>query len=315
MPYPKTMTTQVQGRNLIKSFEKLSQKAYKLEGEKEYTIGYGHKGAEVKSTDYWTIPKCEQMFLIDVKKHEQFKNQVTVPLNQNQFDALSSFSYNLGGLYSNGTQTTLLKMLNKGDYKGASNQMMRFVYPIQFKVGLTRRRLAEKKLFDTPIKAIAPIKTKANEQAVNKANAQKQADLKNQLALQDKLTAQDRREEIADQNAIKKAQLTRNAQQVNIAKAKAKANQIARENAIKLAKQNALRREQLNAIALKNAHNTNNPIPNTKSNPTDSKAKVQPKPLRDISQAKVLKSGLSLIGLIALVFVMNNAELEKTELE
>jgi hypothetical protein len=161
---------------------------------------------------------------------------------------------------------------------------------------------------------VAPI-TNKNQQAVNKANAQKQADLKNQKALQDKLTLQDRREEIEDQNAIKKAQLTRNQQQLNIAKAKAKVNQIARENAIKLAKQNALRREQLNAIALKNAHKTNNPIPNTKSRPTDSKAKEQPNSLRDISQAKVLKSGLSLIGLIALVFVMNNAELEKTELE
>jgi lysozyme len=78
---------------------------------------------------------------------------VTVPLTQNQFDALVDFAYNAGA--ANLRSSTLLRLLNSGDYAGASGQFIRWnkatsngqliVLP-----GLTRRRTAEAQLFNTP---------------------------------------------------------------------------------------------------------------------------------------------------------------------
>jgi lysozyme len=76
-----------------------------------------------------------------------------VPLTQNQFDALVDFAYNAGA--ANLRSSTLLRLLNSGDYAGASGQFIRWnkatsngqliVLP-----GLTRRRTAEAQLFNTP---------------------------------------------------------------------------------------------------------------------------------------------------------------------
>ncbi len=71
---------------------------------------------------------------------------VTVPLNQNQFDALVSLTYNIGsGAFNN---STLLKKLNKGDYQGAADQFLVW-NKAGGKVmkGLVRRREAEQALF------------------------------------------------------------------------------------------------------------------------------------------------------------------------
>lgn len=75
---------------------------------------------------------------------------VRVPLNQNQFNALASFIYNLGP--ENFAKSTLLKKLNQKDYQGAAEEFPRWnkarvsgeLTPIR---GLTRRREAEKKMF------------------------------------------------------------------------------------------------------------------------------------------------------------------------
>ena len=73
-------------------------------------------------------------------------NLVTVGLNQNQFDAMVSWVYNLGG--GNLKASTLLKVLNSGDYAGVPEQMLRW-NKAGGKVleGLTRRRQAEADLF------------------------------------------------------------------------------------------------------------------------------------------------------------------------
>ncbi len=71
---------------------------------------------------------------------------VKVPLTQNQFDALVSFEYNIG--YSKLSASTLLRLLNSGDYKGASDQFGRWVYGGgKILPGLVRRRKAETQLF------------------------------------------------------------------------------------------------------------------------------------------------------------------------
>ena len=83
----------------------------------------------------------------DLKTYENYVNKyVKVKLNQNQFDALVSFTFNCGGgaLKS----STLLKKLNKGDYTGAANELLRWNKANgKILAGLTRRRQSEKALF------------------------------------------------------------------------------------------------------------------------------------------------------------------------
>jgi lysozyme len=314
MPYPQNMTTQAKGRALIKKREKISQKAYHLQDEKYWTIGYGHNGADVHQGMFWSVPQCEKVFNEDVKKHERFKTQVKVPLNQNQFDALSSFSYNLGGLYNtNGTKTTLLIMLNKGNYKGASKQMMRFVYPIQFKKGLTIRRIDERKLFDTPVTEKEPVKTAVNQKAVENAKAQKQADAKQRELIAWRLRKQDLREQQEENNAINKAKLTRNKQTIAIAQATAKANATARANAQKVEAQNKLRQEKINKVAEQNAYKSKNPVKPNIGQPKDAQPKKLPVPSK--GTPKVIRSGISIIGLFLIALVMYNVEIPETSIE
>jgi lysozyme len=81
------------------------------------------------------------------------RNNVTVPLTQNQFDALTSFTYNTG--VNALRHSTLLTKLNQGDYASASNELPKWnkITVSGKKVaseGLSNRRAAEKSLFDTP---------------------------------------------------------------------------------------------------------------------------------------------------------------------
>lgn len=86
----------------------------------------------------------------DLKKFEAAVNKVTVALNQNQFDALVSLTYNIGtGAFAS---STLLKKLNAGDYKGAAAQ-----FDVWNKAGgkrmqgLVNRRSTERKLFEKAV--------------------------------------------------------------------------------------------------------------------------------------------------------------------
>jgi len=83
----------------------------------------------------------------DLKKFERTVNEaVTVPLNQNQFDALVSLTYNIGsGAFE---KSTLVKKLNTGDYTGAANQYDVWVNAGGKRLqGLVNRRAKEKELF------------------------------------------------------------------------------------------------------------------------------------------------------------------------
>ena len=134
---------------LIKSFEGLELVAYLCPAD-IWTIGYGHTG-NVKEGD--SITKAEAEALLD-KDLQTFRNGVKrlvkVPLNENQFGALVSFAYNigLGSLQS----STLLKMLNAGDYTGAADQFLRWNKSGgKVLTGLVRRREAERAVFLTPV--------------------------------------------------------------------------------------------------------------------------------------------------------------------
>jgi len=139
------MNTSQNGIDLIKHFEGCELKAYKCPAG-VWTIGYGHiKG--VQEGDVITEQQADEMLVEELHEYENYINTlVTVPLNQNQYDALVSWVYNLGS--SNLNSSTLLKVLNSGDYAGVPEQIMRW-NKAGGKVleGLTRRRQAEADLF------------------------------------------------------------------------------------------------------------------------------------------------------------------------
>ncbi|AIL60948.1 lysozyme [Pseudomonas alkylphenolica] len=139
------MRTSQRGLSLIKSFEGLRLLAYR-DAVGVWTIGYGATRG-VKPGMSVTKEQAERMLLNDVQRFEpEVERLVQVPLTGNQWDALVSFTYNLGA--GNLESSTLLRLLNRGDYAGAAEQFPRWnkaggkVLP-----GLVRRREAERVLF------------------------------------------------------------------------------------------------------------------------------------------------------------------------
>ena len=136
------------GIELIKSFEGLRLKAYKvLDSEKYYTIGFGHYGVDVTPNMTITEEQAEQLLLKDIKKYETSVNNCKLGFkpNQNQFDSLVSFCYNLGvnimndfiGLSANEVSQQMILYVNSGGVR------------LQ---GLVNRRKKEVELFNTPTK-------------------------------------------------------------------------------------------------------------------------------------------------------------------
>lgn len=144
------MNTSQTGINLIKGFEGKRLVAYD-DGVGVWTIGYGTikypNGVRVKKGDTCTEVQAETYLKSDLVKFENAINRlVKVPLNQNQFDALSSFTYNLGE--TNLSKSTLLKKLNAKDYAGAADQFLVWNRAGgKVLTGLVRRREAERNLF------------------------------------------------------------------------------------------------------------------------------------------------------------------------
>lgn len=143
------MNISTQGLELIKSFEGLHLQAY-LDPIGIPTIGYGTTIIDGKPVAMgMTIDEAKATACLkaDCAKFEDFVNDlVNVPVSQKQFDALMSFTYNLGP--GNLKKSTLLKKLNAGLYDEIQEQFLVWnkaggkVYK-----GLTRRRLAEAVLF------------------------------------------------------------------------------------------------------------------------------------------------------------------------
>ena len=133
------------GIDLIKHFEGCETEAYKCPAG-VWTIGYGHiKG--VQEGDVITEAQAHEMLVEELNEYENYiHDYVECPLNQDQFDAMVSWVYNLGS--GNLRSSTLLRTLNAGDYAGVPAQMMRWNKPAGKPLeGLTRRRQAEADLF------------------------------------------------------------------------------------------------------------------------------------------------------------------------
>jgi len=134
------------GIDLIKSFEGCRLEAYKCPAG-IWTIGYGATGPSIKEGMKWTQEQAEAALLKHVAEFESAVNSmVTVPITQAQFDALVSFVYNIGP--NAFRKSTLLDLLNDGDYSGAAQQFARWISKgTPAEPGLRRRREAERQLF------------------------------------------------------------------------------------------------------------------------------------------------------------------------
>ena len=135
----------MEGLALIKKFEGCELKAYQCSAG-VWTIGYGHTKDVIEGMEI-TQEQAEQMLVDELHEYESYINKyVTVALSQNQFDALVSWVYNLGP--ANLSASTMLKVLNSGEYEDVPAQMKRW-NKAGGKVleGLIRRREAEACLF------------------------------------------------------------------------------------------------------------------------------------------------------------------------
>lgn len=155
------MRLSAKGLNLIKSYEGLRLTAYKaIPTVPHYAIGYGHYGPDVRAGMSITEAEATQILSRDVARFENAVNalQPSLPftLNQNQFDALVSFAYNLGPSRLN-------------DFKGKNAAIIANEIPLYCNaggrklVGLLRRRNEERDLFlsesSAPTPAPAPGKS------------------------------------------------------------------------------------------------------------------------------------------------------------
>ena len=136
------------GIDFIIGFEGFSSKACKcVSTEKYYTIGYGHYGADVKKDDTITREEARKLLESDLLSFEKkvSKYDSKYDFNQNEFDALVSFAYNVGNidqLTAKGTRTRdkiaeCMLLYNKSGGRVLN--------------GLTKRREAERKLFLTNV--------------------------------------------------------------------------------------------------------------------------------------------------------------------
>lgn len=139
------MKTSDNGIEFIKKHEGLRLKAYLCPSGKP-TIGYGHtKG--VKLGDVITEEEAEQLLREDLIVVENEINRHNLNLNQNQFDALVSFVYNVG--IGNFRSSTLLKKIkaNPND-ESIANEFKRWVYSNGKRLpGLVKRREEEAELY------------------------------------------------------------------------------------------------------------------------------------------------------------------------
>ena len=135
-----------EGISLIKKFEGCELEAYK-DAVGVWTIGFGHT-KDVREGMTITKEQADNMLLNELDEYcEHVEKAVKVDLKQSEFDALVSWTYNLGP--TNLNSSTMLKVLNEKDYVEVPNQIKRW-NKAGGKVlqGLVRRREAEAMLFE-----------------------------------------------------------------------------------------------------------------------------------------------------------------------
>lgn len=155
MTFTLKKTMSVNGINLLKFLEGEKFTVY-FDAAAHKTVGVGHKVLPSDNLNYGdniTPLESEKYLRNDLSNAERsIRNNVLVPLNQNQFDALTSFIFNAGtGAFTN---STMLRKLNQYDYSGALAEFPRWKFVTingikQESPGLIKRRKYEQDLFNS----------------------------------------------------------------------------------------------------------------------------------------------------------------------
>ena len=146
------MKTSNRGIELIKRFEGLRLKAYICSGGVD-TIGYGTtilpNGIKVPKGSTCTKEQAEMFLKNDLEKFESgVRKLVTVPIKQNQFDALVCFAYNVG-LGALGKSTLLKKININPNSEEIEAEFMKWSFAKHIQLeGLRLRRKAESELYE-----------------------------------------------------------------------------------------------------------------------------------------------------------------------
>ncbi len=139
-----------EGLDFIKSHEGLVLRAYK-DVAGIWTVGYGHT-ISARPGMVVTKDQAEELLRQDLVLPERTVNAgcYGIPLTQHQYDALVSFTYNVGSTAF--SRSTLLRRLKAGDYDGAATQFLSWSMAGGKQVkGLLNRRAAERGLFLTKV--------------------------------------------------------------------------------------------------------------------------------------------------------------------
>jgi lysozyme len=147
-----------EGLDRLKALEGLRLSPY-FDSAGRLTVGYGHlirPWDGVSKTESITEERAEEILRKDVSPAVACINDAisSSSINQNQFDALVWFVYNIG--CSAFQSSTMLRLINTGQLEAASNEFLRWdkVHNAQGMfvevVGLKNRRTAEKERFLTP---------------------------------------------------------------------------------------------------------------------------------------------------------------------
>lgn len=140
------MRTGLAGISLIKSFETCKLEAYP-DPRGVWTVGWGHTGPEVVQGLVWTQDQADAQLAVDLHWAEAgVTRTVDIAITQNEFDALVSFTFNVG--VGSEAHSTLVRYLNAHNIFMAADQFLVWdkVNGVE-NAGLLRRRQAERQLF------------------------------------------------------------------------------------------------------------------------------------------------------------------------
>ncbi len=132
--------------SLIKDFEGLRLKGYLCPAGIR-TIGYGHVLAVNETFDNIDALEAEELLFQDILKAEAIVSRnIKIDLNQGQFDALISFTFNLGA--ASLQRSTMRQKINRHEHEEIPKELMRWIYAGgRMLSGLVRRRGAEAEMY------------------------------------------------------------------------------------------------------------------------------------------------------------------------
>lgn len=142
------MQTSSMMRSLIESWEGCKLEPY-ADAVGVPTVGYGHTGDDVSlGMDPISQEQADQLLAADLVKFEGYVENLCPVCTQQQFDALVSFTYNLGQGSLAGS--SLRRYHNAGDYTAAAGEFGKWNHAGgQVLAGLTRRRAGEAEVYST----------------------------------------------------------------------------------------------------------------------------------------------------------------------